>query len=72
MLLNEISNLRNADPETLLNTDELCRVLGKSKSWAERHRWAGTGLRFYRIGQTPYYRAADVVRFIDDSRVETR
>jgi hypothetical protein len=67
-----INYLRATDPELLLTAKELCTALGKSKAWAERHRWANTGIPYYRIGKTPYYKARDIIDFVDSKRVETQ
>jgi hypothetical protein len=39
----------------LMTQDELCAYLGKSKAWAERSRFEGTGPRFVRAGRKPLY-----------------
>lgn len=52
------------DPERLFDTNEAAEIYRKSKQWFERHRWAGTGPKYIKIGRTPYYRAADLLEWI--------
>lgn len=61
-----------ADPERLLTQADLCGLLDKSESWAERARCYRTGPRFIKIGRTPVYRAGDVLEFVLAGVVETR
>jgi hypothetical protein len=46
----------------ILNEDELCRYLGKSKAWAQRSRFEGTGPRYVKAGRKPLY----PVEFVND------
>ncbi len=59
------------DPGRLLTQDELCKLLGKSPSWAERHRWARTGPKYHKIGRTVLYRAGDILVYVEARAVET-
>jgi predicted DNA-binding transcriptional regulator AlpA len=59
------------DPDRLLSQDELCKLFGKSPSWAERHRWARTGPRYHKIGRTVFYRARDILAYVEARAVET-
>lgn len=60
------------DPKRLLTQAELCGLLSKSAAWAERHRWARTGVRYLRVGRTPMYRAQDVLNYLDQRTVDTK
>lgn len=62
-----LSTLRK-DPDRLFDTDEAANIYGKSKAWFERHRWAGTGPCFIKIGQTAYYKANDLLIYVERSR----
>lgn len=68
--MKSLSTLKN-DPERLLTQGEVCALLGKSQSWAERSRWARTGPRYFKFGRAVRYRAADVLDYILASAVET-
>lgn len=59
------------DPELLLTQGELCALLGKSQSWAERSRWNRTGPRYLKLGRSVRYRAQDVLEYILAGTVET-
>ena len=59
-----------AKTDRLFDTTEAAAGLGKSKALLERHRWAGTGPTFIKIGRTPYYRGSDLVNFIEGSDAE--
>lgn len=65
-----LSELRR-DPDRLYTTTEAARMLGKSKAWFERHRWAGTGPRYVKVGRTPYYTARDLLVFVAGTTVPT-
>lgn len=64
-----LSTLRE-DPDRLLETADAARAFNKSKAWFEKHRWAGTGPCFVKIGRTPYYKACDLLLFIEKSRTQ--
>lgn len=66
-----LSILHN-DPCRFFDTTEAAEIYGKSKAWFERHRWAGTGPRFLKIGRTPMYKAADLLNFIDSTYTADR
>jgi hypothetical protein len=50
--------------------EALTPVLNKSCSWFEKHRWAGTGIPYTRIGRKPLYQKRDVLRELEKNRVE--
>ncbi|MFZ2632748.1 MAG: hypothetical protein WA081_05275 [Desulfosalsimonadaceae bacterium] len=51
----------------LLNEDDLCRLLGKSKAWAQRARFEGTGPKFYKAGRRPLYPIKEVEAWLEQS-----
>ncbi len=68
-LKNVIAEL-TANKDTLFNTNESSKLIGKSKPWFERHRWAGTGPKYTKIGRTPYYSGKDLFNFIQSNSSE--
>ena len=53
-------------PAPLLTQREVAMMLGKSESWLERARWAGTDApKFRKIGRAVRYSLADVEEWID-------
>jgi hypothetical protein len=44
----------------LLNEDEFCKYVGKSKAWAQRARLEGDGPPYVKVGRTPLYPADKV------------
>jgi len=64
-----ISDLR-AHPDRLLSQAETAPVIKKSEAWLERCRWAKTGPAYIKVGRTPYYKAGDLLAFIEAGRVE--
>ena len=55
-----------------LSTQEvLGKIIGKSNSWFERHRWAGTGIEFIKIGRTPMYSKQAVLDYFKVRTVGT-
>ncbi|MET0061127.1 MAG: helix-turn-helix domain-containing protein [Candidatus Thiodiazotropha endolucinida] len=51
--------------ETLLNTAEAAQLLGVSKAFLERDRWAGARIPFVKIGaRAVRYRADDLNAYI--------
>ena len=66
MLKNVIAVL-DENQDTLYDTIESADLLGKSKPWFERHRWAGTGPKPTKIGRTPYYAGRDLLNFIQEN-----
>lgn len=48
------------DDNTTYSQIEFVKRLGKSKSWAERGRWAGTGPKFLKIGRSVRYLGSDL------------
>lgn len=67
MHLSEIASRR----EDLFTEKELCDVLKKSKAWAQRHRWTGTGVPYTKVGRSVFYRGADIIAWVDGNRVAT-
>jgi excisionase family DNA binding protein len=51
--------------DTLLTQDEAARRLGMSVRSLERHRVAGTGPRFVKLGRLVRYREADLREWIE-------
>jgi hypothetical protein len=49
---------------SLFSTKETAELIGKSTAWLERHRWAGTGLPYDKIGRTPYYRGKTLLSYV--------
>ena len=47
-------------------------ILGKSKSWFSRHRWAKTGIRFTKVGRTPMYSKQSVLDYFAEREIETK
>jgi hypothetical protein len=47
-------------------------LTGKSKSWLDRHRWAGTGIRFSKMGRTPMYSRKAIEDYFEAREVETK
>ena len=52
------------DPDTLLSTSEAAKLVGASERWLERHRLAGTGPKFAKLGRLVRYRRADLLGWI--------
>lgn len=65
MKISESYGLLKANPDRLFDTNEIIELFDKSKAWAERQRWAGTGPKYIKIGRTPYYRGSDLLKFIE-------
>ena len=63
-----IEILRNK-PDRLYDTDEVATIFAKSKGWAERHRWAGTGPKYIKLGRTPYYKGSDLLAYLEGSSI---
>jgi predicted DNA-binding transcriptional regulator AlpA len=51
--------------ESLLNQKQAARVLGISVRTLERHRVAGTGPRWARLGRLVRYRQSDLTAWVD-------
>lgn len=53
-------------PAPLLTQREVAMMLGKSESWLERARWAGTDApKFRKIGRAVRYSLAEVEEWVD-------
>lgn len=48
----------------LLTEAELCEYLKKSRAWAQRSRFEGTGPPFVKAGRTPLYPASEVEKWL--------
>lgn len=57
-------------PDDLYTQEQVCTLLGKSLSWAERSRWAGTGITFHKIGRRALYRGSDILAYCNAGRRE--
>lgn len=64
MMLRNIISVLDENEDTLFSTIETAELIGKSKAWLERHRWAGTGIPYDKIGRTPYYRGKTLLEYI--------
>jgi predicted DNA-binding transcriptional regulator AlpA len=53
--------------ESLLNQKQVARVLGVSVRTLERHRVAGTGPRWARLGRLVRYRQSDLTAWVDSN-----
>jgi len=69
-VLKNTLHVLNTNLETLFDTKEASQLLGKSMPWFERHRWAGTGPVFQKIGRTPYYKGEALLAFISPNDLE--
>jgi hypothetical protein len=54
----------------LLTETQLCRYLGKSKAWAQRARFEGTGPRYVKAGRKPLYTIEAVSEWLRASERE--
>lgn len=52
---------------SLLTQQQVSEYLGKSKAWAERSRWDGSGPRFVKVGKAVRYRAEDVRDWLESN-----
>jgi len=53
----------------LLNTQEAATILGVSKAFLERDRWAGAGIPFIRVGSRAVrYRLSDIDAYIESNQ----
>jgi predicted DNA-binding transcriptional regulator AlpA len=53
--------------DSLLNQKQAARVLGLSVRTLERHRVAGTGPRWARLGRLVRYRQSDLTAWVDSN-----
>jgi excisionase family DNA binding protein len=53
--------------DPLLSQKQAARILGLSVRTLERHRVAGTGPRFARLGRLVRYRQSDLAEWVNDS-----
>ncbi len=55
--------------EQLLNTQQAATILGVSKAFLERDRWAGAKIPFIKIGSRAVrYRISDLDNYIDSKQ----
>lgn len=59
-----LTEFYSAPAESLFDQKTLCAVLDCSSALAERHRWAGTGVPFIKIGHAVRYRKSDILKYI--------
>lgn len=64
-----IEKFELASSSTLFNQQTVCAVLDCSTSSLERHRWAGTGIPYIKIGAAVRYRKSDILNFIDQQSI---
>ena len=65
-----VAEFWNAPDDALFTQEILELVVQKSGAWFEKHRWAGTGIPYTRIGRKPLYQKRDVLRVLKNNRVE--
>lgn len=53
--------------DKLLNQKQAAAILGLSERTLERHRLAGTGPRYARLGRLVRYRECDLIEWVQDS-----
>lgn len=61
-----------ADPERLLEDTEAARFRSGSTATLARDRWANTGIPFIKLGRKVFYRAGDVLAWVEARRVQTQ
>lgn len=65
MKTNDITDYCNpTEIPKLLNQKQVAEMLGLSKKWCERQRWAGGGPLFRKIGGSVRYELSDVLAYI--------
>jgi hypothetical protein len=65
-LLNEFEL---APDSTLFPQQTLCAVLSCSPATAERNRWAGIGIPFFKIGRAVRYRKSDILKYLPEQKL---
>ena len=70
MMLRNIISVLDENEDTLFSTVETAELIGKSKAWLERHRWAGTGIPYDKIGRTPSYRGKSLLVYITNENID--
>jgi len=53
------------DDDTTYTQVQFVERLGKSKAWAERSRWAGTGPRYIKVGRSVLYLGKDLNAWLE-------
>ena len=69
MMLKNVILVLEENQGSLFSTTETAELIGKSTAWLERHRWAGTGIPYDKIGRTPYYRAQTLLDYVTGGNV---
>lgn len=57
--------------ETYLNEIETAKMTGIAMSTLQKHRMRNKGIPYIRFGRTIRYKRSDIVRFMDEHRIET-
>jgi hypothetical protein len=55
-----------------LNEKELATILKSSVAKLRRDRWLGRGIPYLKNGRSVRYLETDILKFIEDNRVEAR
>jgi hypothetical protein len=63
-----ITEFYAAPPETLFPQSTLCAVLNCSTALAERHRWAGRGVPYIKIGRNVRYRKIAILNWLETQK----
>lgn len=61
----------NSHPAPRLKVQDAANYLGLSKSSLDKMRMEGRGPRYLKVGSRVFYRAADLVAYLDSAVVET-
>lgn len=64
-----IHEFDSASHSTLFNQNTLAAVLNCSTQLLERHRWAGEGIPYLKIGRKVLYRKSDILAFLQQQKV---
>lgn len=63
--LDILNEFYNSPPEALFDQKKISLVLECSNKSLERDRWAGTGIRFKKLGRSVRYQKSDVLAWLD-------
>lgn len=55
-----------------LDEKEVAAITGVSLSTLRKHRIASLGLPYYKLGRSVRYKLADIIKYMEGKRVETR
>lgn len=70
-MLNKVSNeLTNSSYDAILTTDQLMQILSICRRSAQNLRDSGK-LTFYRVGGKILYRYSDVMRLLDNHKIQS-